>query len=440
MPNTLGCGCSGILTHLKVEFPGCSIQAHFVCFELQEPQGDHLRELLRIMGWDAARSARCLAQYRSLFPHAQRFHRREESIPECWWQAIHDSQRSDPVEDLEDIVGFLTSFLISETECERTFAHERRQFDNRPRLSPEMRFAGLKVMVDGMPLSKLQRDGEPVGTFWQCVQERYAQRFGSKPLRTMKRRSDAGVRRDLSEVRPGTDGKITMTALQRQRGKAVTPRISFASVKTDVFGYAPMVVSTLEILCEQERTKVFQNILKKAKAKHQDKQRLYRRVRTDRTKPICFVDSKEMKCVKQKDVKKKKAFASSNVIGEGRLSWKQLCESMGGSGHPWFFVEPGYLRAWDRACLDIDVGGKRFGDNVESDVLPYVRSTKASTRRIMLVDNIEAVPRHMKFAAAIVRARVQSRSRCPCCSLPCVSQCAYASRRSSHRWTSSSSA
>eukprot|EP00974_Lingulodinium_polyedra_P091832 8900662-Lingulodinium_polyedra.AAC.1 len=103
-----------------------------------------------------------------------------------------------------------------------------------------MRFSGLKVMVDGMRLDKLQRDGEPVGNFWQCVQERYAQRFGSKPLRTMKRRSDAGVRRDLAEVRPGADGKITMTALQRQRGKAVTPRISFASVKTDVFGYAPV--------------------------------------------------------------------------------------------------------------------------------------------------------------------------------------------------------
>ena len=130
----------------------------------------------------------------------------------------------------------MTSFLISETECERTFAQERRQFDNRPRLSPEMRFAGLKVMVDGMPLSELQRDGEPVGTFWQCVQERYAQRFGSKPLRTMARRSDTGVRRARSEVSPGTDGKITMTALQRQRGKAVTHHISFTSVQTDVFG------------------------------------------------------------------------------------------------------------------------------------------------------------------------------------------------------------
>ena len=57
--------------------------------------------------------------------------------------------------------------------------------------------------------------------------------------------------------------------------------------------------------------------------------------------------------------------------------------------------------------MDIDVGGKRFGDDVESNVLAYVRSAKASTRRVMLVDNIEAVPRHVKFAAAIVRARVQ---------------------------------
>eukprot|EP00974_Lingulodinium_polyedra_P070999 6871986-Lingulodinium_polyedra.AAC.1 len=71
----------------------------------------------------------------------------------------------------------------------------------------------------------------------------------------MKRRSDAGVRRDLAEVRPGVDGEITMTALQRQRGKAVTPRICFASVKTDVFGYAPVVLSTLETLREQERAK-----------------------------------------------------------------------------------------------------------------------------------------------------------------------------------------
>ena len=80
---------------------------------------------------------------------------------------------------------------------------------------------------------------------------------------------------------------------------------------------------------------------------------------------------------------------------------------MGGSGHPWFFVEPGYLRARGRACLDMDVGGRRFGDDVESGVSQYVRSAKAATRRVMLVDNIEAVPRHVKFAAAIVRARVQ---------------------------------
>ena len=290
----------GILMYFKAEFPECSMQAQFVCFELQKPQKDHLRELLKMMGWDAARSARCLAQYKSLFPHAQRFHRRDDSILECWWQAIHDPQRSDPVEELQDIVGFLTSFLISETECERTFAHERRQFDNRPRLSPEMRFAGLKVMVDGMPLSELQRDGEPVGTFWQCVQERYAQRFGSKPLRTMARRSDTGVRRDPAEVRPGTDGKITMTALQRQRGKAVKHHISFTSAQTDVFGYAPVVVSTLETLREQERTKVFQKVLKKSQAKYEDKQRLYRRVRKDRKKPICFVDSKERKRVIKK--------------------------------------------------------------------------------------------------------------------------------------------
>ena len=61
-------------------------------------------------------------------------------------------------------------------------------------------------------------------------------------------------------------------------------RISFSSVKTDAFGYAPVVVSA----CQQERTDASQKVLKKSLATFHDKQRLYRRVRTDMSMPISF--------------------------------------------------------------------------------------------------------------------------------------------------------
>ena len=255
----------GILTYLKAEFPECSIQAHFVCFELKEPQVNHLVELLRIMGWDSARSALCLGQYKSVFPRAHRCHKKEESILECWNRALKEA--SGPVEELADIVGFLTSFLISETECERTFAAERRQFDNRPKLSVQMRFAGLKVMVDGAPLHKLQRNGELVGNFWQSVQNRYAQQFGSKYLMNVKQRCDANVKRGPTEVRPGAGGKMTLTAVQRQRATAVAAPISLASVKTNVFGYAPEVVSTMDAWRQQQRTAVFTKLAERERKK-----------------------------------------------------------------------------------------------------------------------------------------------------------------------------
>lgn len=40
-----------------------------------------------------------------------------------------------------------------------------------------MRFAGLKVIVDGPPLDSLQDAGKPVSDFFPSVQRRYADRF-----------------------------------------------------------------------------------------------------------------------------------------------------------------------------------------------------------------------------------------------------------------------
>ena len=79
-------------------------------------------------------------------------------------------------------------FLFSETECERNFAVERRQFDHRPKLSESAREDGLKIMVDGLPIERVQRSNR----FWLLVQERYAKLFGMRVLRDVKQRKDTG--------------------------------------------------------------------------------------------------------------------------------------------------------------------------------------------------------------------------------------------------------
>jgi len=110
---------------------------------------------------------------------------------------------------------------------------------------------------------------------------------------------------------------------------------------------------------------------------------------------------------------RKRAFSVSSLFGKDKLPWKRLCDSMGGSGYPWFFAEQECLRTWQRsdpACLDAEIGGNRFG---ESNLYEYVRSNRALSRRIMLVDCIDAVSWPLKFAAAIVRARVQEQVDCP---------------------------
>ena len=255
---------AGILKYLKSEFPDCCLQAHFCCFELAEPEpkAGRLAELLKVLGWSAARSAACVQQYKETFPRARQFRECEDTVLECWARAAHGGPV--PAPELADIVGLSACFLVSETECERNFAAERRQFDHRPKLSPTMRFAGLKVMVDGVALQRLQMRGEPRGVFWALVQNRYAEAFGSRFLTHVRRRKDAGVKRKpgADAVSPsGAGGKSTMAAVQRRRGEAARAPVTFgAEGGTDIFGYAPVTSTVLENLRKQEQTAAFARV------------------------------------------------------------------------------------------------------------------------------------------------------------------------------------
>ena len=98
-------------------------------------------------------------EYLAVFPQATLAKTgKDMGTCEAWGYALEQAAPV-PCDNLQSIVGVLTAFLVSETSCERNFSAEHRQFMGRPRLSPEMRFAGLKCMVDGVALDKLQQDG-----------------------------------------------------------------------------------------------------------------------------------------------------------------------------------------------------------------------------------------------------------------------------------------
>ena len=89
----------------------------------------------------------------------------------------------------------MLTFLLTETECERTFVEERTVHSGRPRMDPNTRFACLKVKTDGLPFHELHEDGMPVNMFWRCCQDAYAKRFGTKYVRDVKPRKDRGNHR-----------------------------------------------------------------------------------------------------------------------------------------------------------------------------------------------------------------------------------------------------
>ena len=149
----------------------------------------------------------------------------------------------------------ILGFLLTETECERNFAEERRAYEGRPRLQVETRFHGLKVMLDGLPFDRLQQTGEPVGDFWRKCQDRYADKFGTRRL------GDRATRKDKSTTR-ATGGKVggkrTVAGFKRERAEALHAQaiIPFGPAPEarprTVFGHREMKRQKLEDLRKQE--------------------------------------------------------------------------------------------------------------------------------------------------------------------------------------------
>lgn len=390
----------GILTYLKAEFPPFCIQAKFSAFKLSSgPQPEKLRDLLRLLGWPSERAAACTAQYEAAWPHVVAAGASGLSDTDAWDRSLG---AVGPAEELFDACGILRAFLVSETECERSFASERKQFESRPRLSPQMRFAGLKCMVDGVALDHLQREGRPVGRFWHEVQNCYAKKYGTRYLWSVRARKDRHVKRATTGRR---GGKETMTSIQRKRAKAVSGLARPAP--QNVFGFAPLQAAEMERLREGEKSALFAKLIAGAKKKFDDKRQRYQDVFRGRTKGISYMDSDCKQRLVRVYGQKRAMFAVRCVFGGVRCSWNEMLQRLGGD--PWIFAEGGF----PPAALE-----RHFGDNalrtyVADSLEEFVDSFVAPRSRIILVKDAASIPSELQMAAALVNALVQTKLLVP---------------------------
>ena len=133
-----------------------------------------MNQLGHLMGWDQKQCKALSAQ----FVRGWGLARQEKQQHKCqdrdaWCTVVLREQML----ALKAMLQIALVFLLTETECERSFAQERIQFSGgRGRLDPHTRESGLKVMIDGLDLNQLQS----VTHFWtSSCQNRYAEVWGS---------------------------------------------------------------------------------------------------------------------------------------------------------------------------------------------------------------------------------------------------------------------
>jgi hypothetical protein len=175
---------------LKAEFPEFSVQAMFRCFQLDEQGPNAMRvslvsRLARVMKADAMEENTMAGEFVTWYPRALNAKTtRKLSGIEAWAciVATAGTVRALPGPQARALPGpqarvlpgpegmglsrllrIVRAFLITETECGRNLSGERHQYINGPSLSSAARFAGLKVMLDGLLLDKLA--SKPIGPF-----------------------------------------------------------------------------------------------------------------------------------------------------------------------------------------------------------------------------------------------------------------------------------
>ena len=409
---------------LNAEFPNFSVQRHFSAFELRgvtptASQAEGLQKIVDLLGWPQAERRACVLEFPDAFGKAYKEKQAKKkqghdlSDRDAWAKVVAvDKSKA----TLKRVVCMILGFLLTETECERNFAEERRAYEGRPRLQVETRFHGLKVMLDGLPFDRLQQAGEPVGDFWRKCQDRYADKFGTRRL------GDRATRKDKSTTR-ATGGKVggkrTVAGFKRERAEALHAQaiIPFGPAPEarprTVFGHREMKRQKLEDLRKQEETAKYREMIAKMEAKLEKKREEYDGVLSGRRKSLAQVTPAKRREVMRKSAALRRAICAIGFSGFRAVHRGQIFRAMG--GNPLVFLQEGATDNLSGRGLDEEmVGGRPLRDYIWADDLrDYVASARDARRRLILVRSLACVPDDLRLAAAFLGARVQEQLRVP---------------------------
>ena len=135
-----------------------------------------------------------------------------------------------------------------------------------------------------------------------------------------------------------------MSSIVHKRLVAVSAPLSVATSDADAFGYSRIAVSHLERLREAEKSAAFEKVVKAAAKKLVKKRQNYKDFVKGRLPTLCAMGVREVRNVRRKISKKRKAFALCRLRALQEQSWHDILESMGSTGDPLVFAEPGALR------------------------------------------------------------------------------------------------
>ncbi len=301
---------------------------------------------------------------------------------------------------LPQILRIVRSFLLTETECERDFARERQLCSNRPALSPESRFAGLKVMLDGLPLEKLvdERSARPVGPFWSRVQDRYAERYGTKCLQGLTPRCDIGKKKGEGLRKRG--GRETITAFKAKRARLQQGGGgSTLPSGRNVFG---CTLSKDENQVEGEPTETYERHKVKAQERYEKKKGAVEALLLRQTAARLAEPTAQQR---QSALQKRKATLEASLdprwTPSNKLSARQFVRHCGGI--PSFFFWEGAARPEDGIYYNTTT----FQECTCPSLAEFIRLGASQPRRILIVKDVGNVPLDATFLAILLGARVQ---------------------------------
>ena len=361
------------------------------------------------MGWNAESSNQLVAQFHASYGRARCYKHRDHVCDRDAWGMVVMKEPSK--RDLRKMFGVVAGFLLTETECERNFVVERRQSSARPRMNPGTRHMGLKIMVDGVPFSRLQVDGQPINDFWQCCQDRYAEKFGTKRLGDRKTRSDAGKHHHTPKRR--RDGKFTMASIRRDRREAIAapPPIPFGG---RVFGHRAMSQPTLGKMCKAAESQAFLKIMEKMKKKHDNMHATIARslaAPAGSVRLSAMTTRQRQRLVKQQ-IKARKVLVEFGFACKSAISASMFARRL--QGLPLVLLEAGSVDGLAGRGLDEVYMGKPLRDLVfAGSCADYVRSPHALARRVIVVRTLASIPEDLHLAAMLLGARVQEQVLIP---------------------------